>query len=747
MKLKTFKPHPVLVCAVLMVMFGFTFLEVKHNASAKISAKITQGHAVEKIKRLTQDRAFALISEARSFVTGEPEVADAPVLLPSGRYKGVLPASYVQVYHLSHSKQQDVEKLFDGDVDNSVVLDWTPLVKPSEIWVRLPEELDFNLENMEFYDGNGDMVKGEMRTYFIRRSAVADGSWKREPGPVFDGKDFRQWSTGKDPFSWSPENTATRYQMPEAVDVAYIILKMDTHLPNEIRLTGNWLPYEPTPYVPKMAPIGNMLGMVILWPDVVDPRNVWTGVAEHKWEALKDYTGFRDYTDWKTFEGKEGEFTYEPSAWGGALRDTYYQRMFDEGKQVMICPQKVPDWFQEANYPPELRGESNVPKAWDADGEDAASYKKIAQLFYRLSARYGRNKAIPEEYLSVREKPFYKNQPANKPKAGLGTVQYIQVDNEPDRYWMGRQAYQHGREYAARSSACYDGHKGTLGPGYGAKAADPTMQVVVGGVVGGVGFLRGMIDWSKENRGYKLNEKGEKVVDLPFDIIDYHVYHNTANSTQDQERSTTGVCPEKSTATEIAVSFLQLSHEECGDMPVQISETGYDVHPESVQRAMATPTRSILQTQADWGIRTALLYARLGIYRVYTYMATDVTQPSSTKYATSGEIDKVNNYQRRPVAAFKAQLNKLMGGYTYKKTLSTDPAVDVYELGKEEMYVLWIPDQVSRTGAYELNLGTGNAIIHSFVEGADEMKTETVKTKDGKLKITVTETPVFVSKR
>ncbi|WP_460925251.1 hypothetical protein [Pontibacter brevis] len=743
MKLKRFKPHPFLVCGVLMILCGFTFLEVKHNASVKI----IKGHALEKVVKLAQDRAYALLSDTKQLIAGKP-VEDSPVILPSGRYKGVLPSEYIQTYHLSHSQHQEAGELFDGDVDKSVVLDWTPLVKPSEVWVRIPEELEFNLENIEFYDGTGELVQGEMRTYFVRRSAVADGTWKREPGPVFDGTDYRAWTTGKDPLSWSPENTKPKYKLPETIDVAYIIFKVDTHVPNEVRLTGNWLPYKkPAPYVPKLAPIGNMLGMVILWPDVVDPRNVWKGVAEHKWEALKGYTCFRDYADWKTFEGKEGEYSYEPSAWGQALRDTYYQRMHDEGKEVMVCPQKVPDWFLEANYPPELRDENNVPKAWDADGEDWKSYEKIANLYYRISARYGRNKDIPAEFLTVKEGPFYNHQPANESKAGLGTVQYIQVDNEPDRYWKGRHAYQNGREYAARSSACYDGHKGAMGPGYGVKTADPTMQVVIGGLVGDIGFVRGMIDWSKEHRGYKLDEKGRNVVDLPFDIIDYHVYHNTANSTQDQQKTTTGICPEKSTATERAISFLQLSYEECGGMPVQISETGYDVHPESTQRAMATPTRSILQTQADWGIRTALMYARLGIYRIYTYMATDVTNPGSGKYSTSGEIDKVNNYKRRPAADFKAQLNKLMGNYTYKKTLSSDPAVDVYEHGKNEMYVLWIPDQVSRTGEYELNLGTGQAVIHSFVEGADDMKKETVKTKNGKLRINVTETPVFVSKR
>jgi hypothetical protein len=745
MKLRTFVLHPFFLIGIILVILGAVFLEVRHNASRKI----LYGQALEKITRKGQDQAFVLLKQGRELIAGESKgsVRNAsPEVLPSGRLKGVLPSEYIQAYHLSYSKQADVERLFDGDTDESFILNWKPMIMPSEIWLRFPEQLDFNLENLEFYDGAGDLVKGEMRTFFIRRGSVANGTWKREPGPVFDGKDYMKWSVGKDPNAWSQESTEHPYTLPAPVDVAYIILKVETHVPNEIRLTGNWVPYKPTPYVPKTAPIGNMLGMVILWPDVVDPKKVFEGVAEHKWEALKGYTAFRDYTDWKTFEGKKGEFTFEPSAWGGAMRDTYYERMHQEGKEVMVCPQNVPDWFLEANYPKELHGVSNVPKAWKADGEDWKSYTQLAHLYYRVSARYGRNKNIPKEFTSVRTAPFYNGQPGNKAKAGLGTVKYIQIDNEPDMHWGGRQAYQNGREYAAMSSACYDGHKGTMGAGYGVKTADPTMQVVVGGIVGGVSFMRGMIDWCKEHRGYKTGAKGKKVVDLPFDIIDYHVYHNTANSTQEQKSSTTGICPELSTATQKAREFLQLSHEECGDLPVQISETGYDVHPESPQRALATPTRSILQTQADWGIRTALVYARLGIHRIYTYMATDVTNPTATKYSTSGELDKRNGYKRRPVADYKLQLNKLMGAYTYKKTLHNDPAVDVYELGEKEIYVLWIPDQVSRTGEYELNLGTDKATIHSFVEGADEMKQETLRANNGKIKIKVTETPVFMTK-
>ena len=113
----------------------------------------------------------------------------------------------------------------------------------------------------------------------------------------------------------------------------------------------------------------------------------------------------------------------------------------------------------------------------------------------------------------------------NTVKIGLGLIHYIECDNERDKWWKGRKAYQTGREYAANLSAFYDGHKNTLGPGVGVKNADPSVQVVIGGVAAATtDYVRGMIDWCREFRGYKAN--GE--IDLCWDVINQHLYANNA---------------------------------------------------------------------------------------------------------------------------------------------------------------------------------------------------------------------------
>jgi len=87
-----------------------------------------------------------------------------------------------------------------------------------------------------------------------------------------------------------------------------------------------------------------------------------------------------------------------------------------------------------------------------------------------------------------------------------------------------------------------------------------------------------------------------------------------------------------------------------------------------------------------------------------------------------------------------------MGDYTYNATISQDPLVDKYVSGSKTIYVLTIPDQKNRTADYTLDMGTKtvSANIYTPKIGADAMTKTTAAPVAGKLKVTVTETPVFV---
>jgi len=223
-------------------------------------------------------------------------------------------------------------------------------------------------------------------------------------------------------------------------------------------------------------------------------------------------------------------------------------------------------------------------------------------------------------------------------------------------------------------------------------------------------------------------------------VINYHFYNNNGDILA-RSQASTGVAPELSMAADIADAFVRLGKQY--HVPVWVTESGYDINPGSNQRAIAIGSKSALITQADWNLRTALLYMRHGIQRLYYYMLFDAATGSSTQYATSGLAE---SGKRRPSADYILQTSKLMGDYTYNATISQDPLVDKYVSGSKTIYVLTIPDQKNRAADYTLDMGTKtvSANIYTPKIGADAMTKTTAAPVAGKLKVTVTETPVFV---
>jgi hypothetical protein len=273
----------------------------------------------------------------------------------------------------------------------------------------------------------------------------------------------------------------------------------------------------------------------------------------------------------------------------------------------------------------------------------------------------------------------------------------------------------------------------------GVKNADPTVQVVMGGLAGpSIDYVRGMIDWCREFRGTKADGS----VNLCWDVINYHLYPNDANSTQNGT-STRGMAPEVSSAAQVAQSFMRLAHQYAGDMPVWVTESGYDTNQGSPLKAIAVGNKSVLQTQADWILRTALLYARWGIERTFFYQLTDADVANPVQFSSSGLINA--NLSPKPAADFLRQTAAVLGNFAYKATLSSNPIVDRYEANGRTAYALVVPDEQGRTAAYTLSLtGVDSAYIYHPQIGQTAMSLTRVRVQNGQLPLTVTETPTFV---
>jgi endoglucanase len=246
-----------------------------------------------------------------------------------------------------------------------------------------------------------------------------------------------------------------------------------------------------------------------------------------------------------------------------------------------------------------------------------------------------------------------------------------------------------------------------------------------------------MVDWCKEFRGYKADGS----VNLCWDVVNFHLYTDNASSSQ-SGTSTRGAAPEVTTANTILDNFVKVSHDVSQDMPVWITEAGYDVHQESPLKAIPIGSKTALETQGDWILRTSLFSARHGISKVFFYQMYDDNNGGGM-FGSSGLIN--GDQTRRPVADYFFQANKLFGEYSYKETTYQDPIVDRYELKGKSLYIVTVPDEKGRTVNHTLHVGNfSRAKIYRPKAGSDNMDMEEVQVAAGNITVTATETPLFV---
>jgi len=488
------------------------------------------------------------------------------------------------------------------------------------------------------------------------------------------------------------------------------------------------------------TPLKNMFGINSYeWNFLENPGspNDRKHIYEDNYALIKTFSAVRHYLNWNRIESIKGDYTFNPAFSGGWDYDIIYERCKQDGILVLADLKNCPDWMVNT-YPASSQDNDNAPVPYGQSLNDPASYADQARTAFQFAARYGYNKNVDKAQVKVHTAKRYPDDIPNEIKIGMGLIKYMECGNERDRWWGPDETHQTPEQYAANMSAFYDGNMGKLGPNAGVKTADPNMQVVMGGLASAdISYVQRMIDWCKKNRGYRKDGS----INLCFDIINYHLYSNTGD-VRTHKRATTGIAPELSNDGSIANAFVKLANSLPNHPDVWLTETGYDINQESYQKAESIGKKTVLESQADWILRTSLFYIRYGIKRVFFYQLFDDHAGGTTQYATSGLAEGI---KRRPAADYILQTSKLMGDYNYIKTISKDPLVDQYQLGNKTMYVLTVPDETGRKASYTLDLGkVTKANIYHLKIGADVMDKTQVNTVNGKLKINVSETPFFV---
>ena len=621
-----------------------------------------------------------------------------------------------------------LEGLSDGILGVNVESGWGKILSNWDVYYPLATDEKMTLQSIRFHDGSGNFASQPMTL-----SIITD-KWEKITVAKFTGELYNEW-VGPDPAN---PNTFI-LKTPPTANIRYLLINTYGNYPTEIELYGT---YTPSTKVIAAAPKKTIkmkqgLGVNGFEWDFYNTSNA-DKIDEKKLKAMKSFGGFRHYIDWDKLEASEGSYTFNPTFNGGWNYDAIYQRCKLEGIEVLACIQTAPDWLVNT-YPLADRDNNISPVKYGKSVTEPTSYIEQARVAFQFTARYGSNTNVDQRLLSVFSKPRWTNDNVNSVKVGLGVVKYVECGNERDKWWRGRNAYQTAREHAANLSAFYDGHKNTMGPGVGVKNADPNMKVVMAGLsFAKPDYVRGMIDWCKEFRGYKADGS----VNLCWDVVNYHLYADNANSTQ-SGTSTRGAAPEVSNAGKTAKDFVQMAHEYLNDMPVWITELGYDLNQGSPLKAIPIGNKSEYITQADWALRSSLMYNRLGVERSFFYEVYDDNFANPIQFSSSGLINQ--DLSRKPVADYIYQTNKLMGDYVYMETISQDPIVDRYELNGKSAYVLAVPDEKGRTANYTLNLNNvSKANIYTPRLGVDSMNVASFSSVGGNFSLTVTETPMFV---
>ncbi len=623
-----------------------------------------------------------------------------------------------------------INQMFDGDTNTTIYAGYGKILANYDAYYPLGKNESIDLTGVKFYDG-----QGALGDFPVTMSVINDQGQKIQVA-TFNGNQYNAW-VGPYP---DRQNNTLNFSLDSTIkNVRYIVLNCWYQYPNEIQLFGKYKPgtIDSSAAIAKTVRFKDATGINAFEWDFENPNDPMN-IDSASYAGVKNFTAVRHYMDWEKLESEEGSYTYSPVHSGGWNYDTIYQRCKADSITILACLKTIPGWLQ-ATYPDDQKDAENTPVAYGSDFSDPMSYIKQAKMGFQYIARYGSNTAVDPSLLSVNAQPRWNFDQINVVKIGMGVVKYIECDNERDKWWKGRKAYQTSYEYAANLSAFYDGNMNTMGPGVGVKNADSTVKVVMAGLASpDPSYLRGMIEWCRLHRGYKPDGS----VNLCWDIINYHLYSNDASSSQ-SGNATRGAAPEKSESASVARAFRLMAHQEAGDMPVWITELGYDENQGSPLKAIPIGNKSVLQTQADWDLRSALLYVREGVEKTFFYQLYDDNPTSPVQFGSMGFLKP--DRSRKPSADYLMQVNKLIGNYTYAETLNSDPLVDRYDLNGNPAYVLMIPDEVGRTGTYSLELDNVDSVkICTPLAGSDTMQTQYAAVVNGKIDINVTETPVFV---
>lgn len=371
--------------------------------------------------------------------------------------------------------------------------------------------------------------------------------------------------------------------------------------------------------------------------------------------------------DW--FEGDiPGDELIFQNSRGGWYFDDVYQDYVDSGVDISVAIQLLGiDKPVKTDKPTNNTGD---------DPTNPASYSNCAEFFRQYTMRYG---AVLYPTIELN---------SNDKLSGLNLIKYIEIDNEPDRTWLGEDSYYEPEEYAALLSACYDA----------IKSADPDMKVVMGGLAGGanIQYITDMMAWFVANRTDQT---------FPADYLQFHKY--PFDNSIDWEnppypfpaREAEG--PEDANFYGLTVLWANWAATNAPHCKIFLGEFGYDTHtgsPLCPKEILGTTPQEL---QARYAVRAymEILAGGADMATWFTLVDPSLEEYGDQQHGTSGLRSRTGGFVAKDSFVAVQNMFQQLNGYNFSRIVNRGSNYHAIEFtnGSNTKIAAWLPTLTNNT--------------------------------------------------
>ncbi len=395
------------------------------------------------------------------------------------------------------------------------------------------------------------------------------------------------------------------------------------------------------------------------------------------------------------------------------------------GGNIWFSIRGVSDWMSRLGFTDKDRP-LNRP---GMNTEDPNSYSRHAGMMWNLAAFFGFQK-VDTNLLAI----------SNLPRAsGRGSMKIYENGNEEDATWVGNK-YCSPYEYFAQSTADWDGDEHRLGNHTGIHSADSLAGLMMSGLIGLDTNRVKLYRFLAENlrRDHQFIWQGG---------IQYHYYSGNGKR---------GLSPEADSMRRKLTVVADCSYRIAPHIKCFLGENGYDKSPSSWQSTPQISGLTSAQSQGIMLLRSINAAFFSGFDAYILYWLRDGNPPDDPRvYLTSGIIRTMPDGKTfaYPGWYYISTLVNRLGNYRPDSLIRETGDVWVYRYRNIDYpdslaYFIYKPTaNGSRIDSWNLECGgVDGKIIRkiSFLDQSQQGKEETIPLVNGKIKISVEETPQLI---